>query len=369
MNTSVQIANERFKGMMERKLQEGPKKAEVVLRSLELEKPIDYLVSPKNNNWELDLKKSGFLFRTPDVSFHLSNNALSQLRLKIGAPTVSYLNKLISTGREELALDILKSHLRVEGREKRFLFRSVKSGEHLTTHGILSDSFLPLDSLVLANHFIEKVQEGGAIITDAYWSRYVFTIDAFIPKILEPVPGEYVLLGVRFRNGDYGTGALSISLIIWRLVCTNMATAMNALRRVHIGGRLGEGLDIQSLSPKTIQLATDALTSSFQDAIKMLLDPKTLGKAVERIETMSRDRLTLDRAKDIFNKVFGARSTESREALRMFEDDGAATAELVTAPKTVYKAAQIISYHANETKDVEKMVTWQEEAGKLYRLN
>jgi hypothetical protein len=55
----------------------------------------------------------------------------------------------------------------------------------------------------------------------------------------EIFPGDIVNAGICFTNSETGRGAVDVSMMVWRLVCSNGMVAASLLKKNHIGRRVG----------------------------------------------------------------------------------------------------------------------------------
>lgn len=95
----------------------------------------------------------------------------------------------------------------------------------------------------------------------------------------EPV----VFAGWRLSNSEVGGGSFSITPRLLVQVCTNgMNIQQDAIRNVHLGGKLDEGL-IQ-WSEDTQQKQLDLITAKTRDAVKTFLDVDYLRRTLARVE-------------------------------------------------------------------------------------
>lgn len=92
--------------------------------------------------------------------------------------------------------------------------------------------------------------------------------------------------GLAIDNSETGGGATSISPYFTVLVCTNGMTATkDGFRRVHLGGRMAEGL--VDWSAETVRKNVELITSQAKDAVESFLNVDFLRTAVERLEAQA----------------------------------------------------------------------------------
>ena len=158
----------------------------------------------------------------------------------------------------------------------RYLLRSL-NGE---LRGFLSDRYRRLDSRPIIEAFATAVQRKGALPYDGYVTDTKVAIQAIMPEVYEPVPGEMVAYGLSLENSDFGNGALSIRAYLLRIWCTNLAITQEEMRQVHLGKRLD---DSTLYSNRTYELDAKTTVSALRDVIDGQLDADSLKRRMEAI--------------------------------------------------------------------------------------
>ena len=76
------------------------------------------------------------------------------------------------------------------------------------------------------------MQEKGALPYEGYVTDTKIAIQAIMPEVYEPVPGEMVAYRLSVENSDFGNGALSVHAYLLRIWCTNLAITQEEMRQV-----------------------------------------------------------------------------------------------------------------------------------------
>lgn len=139
-----------------------------------------------------------------------------------------------------------------------------------TIKGVLSPSYKRMDSSPIFEGFAEASMKNGLVPYRGEVTETRAFLSFLRPEIVELTPDEHVAFGVDLRNSDYGNGALNLSLFMWRLLCTNGASAADLFRKVHLGRRFEASDDVSILSQRTIDLDAKTLRSAVADQIKAL---------------------------------------------------------------------------------------------------
>ena len=124
----------------------------------------------------------------------LHRNAIHQMAQTTDMP-VKFIDSLQSPaepwGRELLAHN-LQTVFNCRFQKKRYLLRSLQQ----EVRGFLSDSYRRIDSRPVVEAFATAVQEKGALPYEGYVTDTKIAIQAIMPEVYEPVPGEVVAYGL-----------------------------------------------------------------------------------------------------------------------------------------------------------------------------
>jgi hypothetical protein len=187
-------------------------------------------------------------------------------------------------------------------RDSRFLVRAFSSGDgDSIARALLSDSYRPIDHLDVAMSVLEGLRGLNAELkfscdlTDRRFYMRVTApeVIAYAPAWLDsyrdPRSGALgrdnagIAAGLLITNSETGHGSASIAPYLTVLVCSNgMTRTQDAVKRVHLGAKLPEG--IIKWSNETTDKTLDLLRSSMQDAVRTFLDVKYMKKVVAEIE-------------------------------------------------------------------------------------
>lgn len=225
-----------------------------------------------------------------EEQYNLHSHALRQSAEKLNVPA-KFIKDLQGTdwGRQ-LSARILNDHTDHTERT-RLLVRTI-DGE---VRGVLSDSYRRLNTAQIFGNFIKAVGEQDAEIVDALTDDTRSYIETIRPELIRvEIPGQVIHLvyGVRISSSDYGDGALEVRSFIMQAVCLNGLVTEKAIKKIHLGGRLPDELEI---SNKTYQLDSDTQSSLTYDMVKQLYAPSTLEAKIEAIEKAASTECDLDR--------------------------------------------------------------------------
>lgn len=273
--------------------------------------------------------------------FH--GHAVRQLGERLKLPGGWINDQLAATPwQREAVADLVSTHLARTTEKDRFLVRSV-GGE---VRGILSDAYRRLSSPMIADAFRSSLSETGAIPFEAKRTDLKWHVRAILPRPIEittPQHGtEYVGVGLRLSNSDFGAGALELQAEVLRLRCVNGMVGESILNVVHIGGRLPADL---RFSEETYRKDTEVQCAALREALPQLMAPAYIEKALAPVyEAMQSE---VDAAETIKGLVRAARITKSQaeevEGLVMNRDGSI----VPQGPVTRWTIAQALAGLAN----------------------
>lgn len=149
----------------------------------------------------------------------------------------------------------------------------------------LSDRYRPLDNHDLMEAVLPAIMEHTDIqIPSIDISDNKFYLKAIFPRIQTEVrKGDVVQIGLVISNSEVGAGALSVSPLVFRLVCLNgMIAEDHGTRRTHLGKRNeGEENIQQFLTDQTRRLDDAAFFAKTRDMVKGVLSDLTLNRIVQ----------------------------------------------------------------------------------------
>lgn len=192
--------------------------------------------------------------------------------------------------------------------DRTFLIRAFKPdspGEHGIARAFLSDRFKPIDNLDVLTAILQGVREvnvdvkiAGCDLSERRMSiRFVAPeVVAYAKELLKhyrsPFTGKYgmdnplVWAGLAASNSETGNGAFGITPRMELQVCKNgMTITKDALREVHLGGKLDEG--VISWSEETQNQAVQLIVAKTRDAVKTFLDVDYMTGVIAEMEKKS----------------------------------------------------------------------------------
>lgn len=189
------------------------------------------------------------------------------------------------------------------GLEKNFLFRGFRApdGGVGVARMIASDRFRIFDNLDAVTAVLGGIKGAGidAQVKSCDLTERRMTVKIIAPEIATMAPellkgyrspftgqegadNPIVFAGLRVSNSETGGGAFSIVPEITIQVCSNgMVLTKEAMRSVHLGGRLEQGL--VNWSADTVDLQAELISAKTRDAVKAFLSEGFLTQAIAGI--------------------------------------------------------------------------------------
>lgn len=290
MNTPMprDVAVER----LTRYLTEGRAKSESIVKSLaeETAARVDLVVPRTMMHFQVDPERIQLAVNTPDhrmpdpLDFTEWSRGQMLGTLGVQQRFIDGLQKDGATG-AAIATDLLNDlRYRIGGEEEsngkaRRLLRVVRQqvrGWLSPTYGMFDQGEI-LQGFNTAIHSIQK----DVVFTEGNISDRRYGLSAVWAKLLEPFPGEFVLMGAQLQSSDYGFGALDLVQHVIRLVCRNGMLGVSFFHKVHKGGILaGNDNAVFEISERTRHLSAQTVISMLTDGVSSLFSDKAVDAAL-----------------------------------------------------------------------------------------
>jgi hypothetical protein len=272
----------RYQQILSQKIAEGARSAASTIERIQNEVPTDRIVNTRAVDFAANgsggVNRSGLTVSVDGEVLVPTDYAIEQIAEKAGVPT-PYLRSLTTRDsapwQRELAAETLRRHYHNRPAE-RMLSRSVNGN----LRGWLSDRFRRLDARPLLDVLTTELSGIGAVPFSGTFTDTRVAIKALMPEIIEPVPGEFMVLGLEWGNSDYGNGPHRLAEFAIRVACLNGMTKESVLREIHLGGRLSDRIEY---SNRTYELDTRASASALRDTVKGVLGPAARERFVNQI--------------------------------------------------------------------------------------
>lgn len=328
-------------------VQKGAMRAGNVIEKIMTEVPTDRVAKARAFQFVPDFPVAFDLPSTERQTLH--RHALTQAA-SIGNIPMAYVDHLTSIGDPEL---LAHNFNKMFGRlDSRHLIRSVDNH----ARAVVSDKFRRLDSRPTVEMLIGAFQEVGL---QPYEGRFLETkveIQAIVPQLYSPFPGELVAFGLSYRNSDYGDGSFQVRGFILRPACANGLVVENVLREVHVGKRLSD--DIQ-YADETYLADGRAMALAARDAVRAALGPAKIEEQLLRLKAANEVKVDPAKAGETLRRR-GLTKSESESVVAHFKSP-----DVVSLPPnpSALRMSNAISWLANSTKDQGRRQELQDAAG------
>lgn len=186
-------------------------------------------------------------------------------------------------------------------------------------------------------------------------------IQALTPRLEGTVKkGDVVQGGVVISNSETGHGSVSISPLVYRLVCLNGMIANDGrLRANHVGGRIEETEDLYADDTKK---ADDrAILLKVRDHVRNAVDMFAFSKRIEMMSGLATQEIEGDPSKvvEVLAKKVGANEGETSGILKALIKGGDLSA---------WGLLNAVTAQAHDAKDYDRSVEFERMGGALLEL-
>jgi hypothetical protein len=314
-------------------------------------------------------------YGTSAERFTIHRHALAQLAGKAGLP-LSYVAAL-NAGDAALAwrTDLLCHNLNelfgrtsfVDGRGAPVPFLHRLVGTEL--RGFLSNRFnRNLASAPLLAAYVDACRAAGAHPVEAVVSDVRFSLKCYAPHVFEPLPGQYICVGVEWSNSDFGAGKHLVCQTVWDPLRDTRVVLDETISRVHLGSVIEES-DIE-MSAATAAKEVDAQASAICDAVTQQLKQESIDRLLDAIRIASEQEIPWTKLKGQLQRFLYRKDLETIELLLHQANDvidlpPPGRAADGTPLPTKWWASSIVSWIASKSDDEDRKLELQHEAGRL----
>ena len=213
------------------------------------------------------------------LDFGVRRIAHEQIAEKVGIPQ-KYYDRMLAEAPALLALNVNEWFAKEPSVR---LVRTI-AGE---ARAFLGEGYRPLDNYDVAEHVIPRMVELGLEVVSSQITESRLYIQARDQRRTgEIVVGDAVQGGVVISNSEVGRGSLSISELIYRLVCKNGMVGGSVVRQAHVGGGRKGNITFaeESFKQSTRTLIDRAFWAQTRDAIDSVLSAERFDKRIEKMK-------------------------------------------------------------------------------------
>ena len=213
--------------------------------------------------------------------------AHNQIGTHLGIPS-KYYDKMRSDNPELLAQNV-NSWFQKE--PKRRMVRTLDG----VARAFLSDRYRRIDNFQIAEAVLPIIQG----MPEARVESCEVTDERLYLKVVNPrlttevTPGDVVQSGIMITNSEVGMGSMTVSPLIYRLVCTNGMVVNDAkTRKNHVGRGNEANEDFTLYRDETLMVDDMALMMKIQDTVRAVVDKVKFERVVDLMRQAKAAKIT-----------------------------------------------------------------------------
>lgn len=329
-------------------IDEGKNSVVTALQSIQSEFQVrrDRQVRPPAMTWKHNGESLGLNLAGDSQGYQFSGHSEGQVYDRVGLPR-NYARQLLTLDRPRP--DLLLHNL------NELMPQTIAQGALIRTvgplaKGFLSPSYRRMDAAPILENFLDAALKSGYVPYRGANTDYRYAISMIYPQVFQPSQEEFTAFGIQIITGDYGQQALSLSMMILRIVCRNLATGMQMLRKVHLGSRFDMGDREQiDLSDRTYKLDSATIASLTRDVVRSSTENIKLLES--GINKANNTQLTDEKAHKVYEslKKRGVKK-DLVDSIKSTYENTPPTVELLPPTKSAWRMSNAISLIANNDK-------------------
>lgn len=225
----------------------------------------------------------------------------------------------------------------------------------------LSDRYQRIENEEIAEAALPVLADlpGVQIVSCEVTDRRLY-IHAVVPTIQGDVKvGDAVQAGVIISNSEVGLGSVSVSGLIWRLVCLNGMKTADAYRRNHVGRKVE---DNEALWADDTRKADDrAVLLKVRDMVRIAVSETNFRVQLSKMQALTEGKIvgSPDKAIEVLAKKVGATEGERGGILRSLIEGG---------DLSRWGIVNALTHQAHSTESYDRAVEFESMGGKLVEL-
>jgi hypothetical protein len=284
--------------------------------------------------------------------FTVSNYCHGQIASRLQVPKQFY-DRLRENHKP--LLDMTVNTLMYDKPERRML-RTMDGN----ARAFLSDRYRRIDNWDLMEHVLPLLAEvpDMQIVSCDVTERNLY-VKALFPRITAEVKlNDPVQSGIVIKNSEVGAGALTISPLVFRLVCLNGMISTEGVSKYHLGRRQEEDSAQRFFSDETLAAEDTALWMKVRDVVKATLDETKFNAICIRLRESTERKLDvgpIEAIERLSNKVT-VTQTESDSILKHLIEGG---------DLSQYGLIQAVTRTSQDADDYDRATELEEMGGQL----
>jgi hypothetical protein len=300
------------------------------------------------------------LFGSGEERKHIMPLAHDQLGGYLGIPG-RYYDRMLADHPDLLAHNVntwLRDKQRKEEAEKRMI-RTIEG----RARAFLSNKYQRIDNweiVEVAMPILMQLPQVQIVSCEATDRRLY--IQAVTPAVQGEIKkGDVVQAGVIISNSEVGCGSVSVSSVIWRLLCLNGMKGMDKFRANHVGRAVNDSEELWS--EETRRTDDRLILSKVKDMVRAAVDHQRFLKSVERLKELAEVAVkatSVVSAVEVLAPKLGASEAEKNGILAaMIEGKDLSAWGLINA----------VTAQAHTTKDYDRAVEIEAMGGEMMNFS
>ena len=259
--------------------------------------------------------EEGIRFQAEGMSadFGINDIAHSQIGQHLEIPARYY--ERMRTESPELLSQNINHWLHNRAPERRML-RTLDGN----LRAFLSAKYRRIDNMEIAETVLPIISRmEGATVESCQITEQKMYIKVVNPRITTEVrKGDIVQAGIVISNSEVGMGSVSISPLIYRLVCSNGMIAAQQVRKNHVGRLNDADVDMSIFRDETIEADDRAFLMKVQDAVNAAVDQTVFEKIVQQMRDATEAKIeaaSVPKVVELASKQFHISQFESEGVL------------------------------------------------------
>lgn len=184
----------------------------------------------------------------------------------------------------------------------------------------LSAKYRRIDNMEIAETVLPIISRmEGAKVESCQITDQKMYIKVVNPRITTEVrKGDIVQAGIVISNSEVGMGSVSVSPLIYRLVCSNGMIAAQQVRKTHVGRLNDVDADMSIFRDETIEADDKAFLMKVQDAVNAAVDQTVFEKIVQQMRDATEAKIeaaSVPKVVELASKQFHISQFESEGVL------------------------------------------------------
>ncbi len=230
----------------------------------------------------------------------------------------------------------------------------------------LSDRYRRIDNEQVAEAVLPIISRmDGARVESCEITDNKMYIKVVNPRITQDISvGDTVQSGIVISNSEVGLGSVSVSPLIYRLVCSNgMIAADSSVRKYHVGRANDSDFDFSILRDETIEADDKAFLMKLQDAVAAATSEATFSRIVSQMREAKDAKIE---ARSVPKVV---ELTAKQVGITQFETEGVLGHLIGGGDLSLYGLSNAVTRYAQDVKSYDRSTELEATGFKVLTLH